>query len=353
MKLQRLLIITQAVDTNDKALGFFHRWIEVFAEEYQSVLVVCLSQGAHTLPGNVEVISLGKESGSSKLVQAKKFLHTIWKRRASYDSVFVHMNPIYLVLGGWAFRLLKKRVVLWYTHRHVDLKLRIGVLMADVVATVSPETMRVRTNKKMVTGHGIDTAAFDTQPVLNSPHQILVVGRIAPVKRIRECVEALAELIKQHPQATMTFIGEPGSSSDEEYKKSIVRRIEELGITDRVTWFGGVPQANLIQQYKQYGTLLSLTETGSFDKVVLEAALSGLLVCTPNTAFVESLPEECIIRDDTPLGTAHTLNILINLPTQERLNIQRQLIGYVQKEHALQGLILRLSKALSASAGER
>src|SRR3989344_1839425 len=186
MKSQRLLIVTQAVDTNNKALGFFHRWIESFAKEYQNVIVICLSQGEHTLPSNVEVVSLGKEGGSSKLVQVHTFLHTIWKRRSEYDCVFVHMNPIYLVFGGWVFRILKKRVVLWYTHRHVDLKVRIAVAMADVVATVSEETMGVKTDKKLLTGHGIDTEAFDAEPTTQSPLRIVVVGRIAPVKRIRE-----------------------------------------------------------------------------------------------------------------------------------------------------------------------
>lgn len=353
MKLQRLLIITQAVDKNDKALGFFHRWIETFAEQYKSVIVVCLSQGEHTLPNNVEVISLGKESGSSKLEQAKKFLQIIWRKRREYNCVFVHMNPIYLVLGGWVFRLLKKRVVLWYTHRHVDLKLRIAVALSDVVATVSTETMRVETDKKLVTGHGIDVVAFNAEPTEQSPSKILVVGRIAPVKRIRECVEVLAAVIKKHPEVTMTFIGEPGNEGDEEYKKSVVKRIDELGITRSMSWLGGMPQEDLIREYKQYGTLLSLTKTGSFDKAVLEAALSGLLVCTPNKALVGAIPESCIPKDDSVHSISQTLTSLLDLSTSEREGVQRHLIRYVQENHALPGLILRLSKALSATTRER
>jgi len=57
----KLLIITQAVDTTDSNLGFFHGWIEEFARHCSKVTVICLREGKHSLPTNVRVLSLGKE----------------------------------------------------------------------------------------------------------------------------------------------------------------------------------------------------------------------------------------------------------------------------------------------------
>ena len=41
-KSKKLLIVTQAVDTEEPALGFFVRWIEELAKRVESVEVICL-----------------------------------------------------------------------------------------------------------------------------------------------------------------------------------------------------------------------------------------------------------------------------------------------------------------------
>ena len=69
----KLLIITQKVDIEDDNLGFFHRWLEKFAEKVEKLYVICLWEGKHSLPENVKVYSLGKEKGYSKLRQFFRF----------------------------------------------------------------------------------------------------------------------------------------------------------------------------------------------------------------------------------------------------------------------------------------
>src|SRR5437899_240970 len=108
----KLLIITQSVDLENPVLGFFHRWLIEFAKNYERVTIICLEEGKHDLPENVKVLSLGKESEKSeqdsmsknqsprKLRYIGRFYKYIWQRRKNYDAVFVHMNPIYVVLGG-------------------------------------------------------------------------------------------------------------------------------------------------------------------------------------------------------------------------------------------------------------
>src|SRR4051812_38865336 len=97
----KLLITTQKVDKNDPEFLFFYRWIEEFATKFSLVTVICLEERKHDLPANVKVFSLGKEQGESKLKYIKRFFSLIWAERANYDSVFVHMNPEYAVLGGF------------------------------------------------------------------------------------------------------------------------------------------------------------------------------------------------------------------------------------------------------------
>src|SRR3989344_1998355 len=120
----KLLIITQKVDKNDPILGFFHAWLNEFAKNLESIIVICLYKGEVNLPNNVKVLPLGKENGVSRIKYIFNFYKYIWNERKNYDKVFVHMNPIYVILGGFAWSFLGKRIALWYTHKNVDLKLK-------------------------------------------------------------------------------------------------------------------------------------------------------------------------------------------------------------------------------------
>lgn len=95
-----LLILTQKVDKNDSNLGFFHRWLEEFSKKCEKVTVICLYKGEYSLPNNVRILSLGKEKGVCRLKYLFNFYKYIFKYRREYDSVFVHMNQIYMILGG-------------------------------------------------------------------------------------------------------------------------------------------------------------------------------------------------------------------------------------------------------------
>ncbi len=98
----KLLILTQKVDKNDPILGFFHRWIEEFANHCEQVTVICLAKGKSTLPPTVSVLSLGKEAGQSRLKYLWRFYRYLWRERQNYDTVFVHMNQEYVLLGALA-----------------------------------------------------------------------------------------------------------------------------------------------------------------------------------------------------------------------------------------------------------
>ena len=73
----KLLIITQKVDKNDPILGFFHGWVEEFAKNVEKLTVVCLGVGEYDLPQNVQVFSLGKKIGASKLKYIWNILRSI------------------------------------------------------------------------------------------------------------------------------------------------------------------------------------------------------------------------------------------------------------------------------------
>src|SRR6185436_17302826 len=136
----KLLITTQAIDQDDPVLAFFHRWVEEFAKNAEHVHVVCLKEGRHELPKNVTIHTLGKEDGRSRLKYIWRFYKYIWTLRHDYDVVFVHMNPEYLVLAGRLWRMLGKRIGLWYIHPRSSWRLRYGMPFVHKVFSASVES---------------------------------------------------------------------------------------------------------------------------------------------------------------------------------------------------------------------
>lgn len=284
----KLLIFTQAVDLDDPILAFAHRWIEEFATRAKHVHVVCLKEGRHDLPENVSVHTLGKESGSSRLKYLWRFYRYAFSLRHEYDAVFVHMNPEYIVLGGFLWRLLGKRVVLWYTHRQVNWEQRVALFFAHSVVTAAPESFRIKSPKVEAIGHGIDTARFAKAPLRTinaaSP-RIVSVGRITPIKNLDIAIRAIALLRKSGLVARLDLIGSAVSSEDETYLRTLRDTISAENVGDVVVFRGVIPNERMQDVYPEYDLSLNLCPTGGIDKAVLESIAAGTPVLVANEAF--------------------------------------------------------------------
>lgn len=314
----RLLIVTQAVDRNDPVLGFFHRWIEEFAKKCEHVSVICLFEGAHSLPGNVRVYSLGKERGAPpSFVYASRFLSLVWRLRREYDAVFVHMNPEYIVIAGVLWRLMGKRIGLWYVHKQVNLKLRIATLFSHVVFTASRESFRLRSAKVHDTGHGIDIDFFTPDTATPRGEHVLSVGRLSPSKRHDLVIRAAALANRE-----LRIAGEG------EARSSLESLARSLGV--RVTFLGGLSQERLRDEYRKAAYLVHTSETGSLDKVVLEALACDTAVITSGDVFKE-FPVRQV--EPTPEAISEALNTTRKSSNQP---------GILREHHSLSHLIPRI-----------
>ena len=338
----RLLILTQKVDSNDPVLGFFHRWIEEFAKHCEVVVVVCLQEGARSLPANVRVCSLGKEKGVSRMKQLARFYVSMWQERKNYDAVFAHMNAEYVLMGGLLWRLWKKPVALWYTHRQVHGKLRAAVALSSVVFSASELSFNVKTNKLRVMRHGIDTAAFSCEQVaLHNPLTIISVGRVTPIKNPDVLIEA-ARLLRERLRAPfrVVFYGSPSHARDEAYKAELDALVSEYELEDVVRFAGAVPNGDMPKHYCASDIVINLTPTGGIDKAVLEAMASGKLVCTSNQAFAEHFgpyQKRLIFRERDAADAADTLQDLIE--SDDREDVRAYLIARTRSHFDVRVLV--------------
>lgn len=265
----KLLITTQVVDAEDPRLGFFVRWLAEFAKHCEQVTVICLRKGEYELPPNVHVFPLG---GTNKLTRAYKLLRGVYKFRGNYDTVFVHMNPEYLVVAGWLWRLLGKKTGLWYMHKAVNLKLRIAERFAHVICTGSKESFRLRSKKVHVMGHGIDTEFFSPDPAVVREAWWLSAGRLDRSKRHDLAIRAAAEAGKE-----LRILGE---GREQKTLESLAEKLHA-----KVLFMDRIDHVGVRDAFRRAQLFLHMSETGSLDKMILEAVACGCPVQTRDPAL--------------------------------------------------------------------
>ena len=339
----KLLITTQVVDKDDPALGFFHRWIEEFAKHCESIEVICLKEGTHTLPSNVHVHSLGKEKGSvSPFLYAIRFKVLSWKLRNTYDAVFVHMNPEYIVLEGFMWRLLGKKIGLWYLHRSVTFRLRLAELFVNVIFTASTESFRLQTKKLKIVGHGIDLSQFRAADREKQDEmQIITTGRVAPAKRVKEMLSALDILHARDIPFHFIIAGGPGTPDDQKYAEELTEMISQKPYHAHVSFLGSIPHDEIPRLLANSDLFINLSTTGSMDKAVLEAFASEVPVVSSNEAFRTILePLELFISSSLkePLDSEKIADALVRAWGMDPKPFRE----YVEDKHSLEILIPRI-----------
>jgi glycosyltransferase involved in cell wall biosynthesis len=342
----KLLIITQKVHKDDPILGFFHRWIEEFAKHTEQLTVICLEEGTHTLPDNARVLSLGKESGTNKLTQLLRLYIYVWKYRHEYDNVFVHMNQIYVVLCGWLWRLLQKKIGLWYAHGAVSYSLRFATWCTHFIFTSTPEGFRVNTKKRQIMGQGIDTQHFSpaaSRAGRNSDVlQLITVGRIASSKNIETLLAACSLLKTKQIPFHFTIVGNANTESEVLYEQYMHTYVQEHGLHEHVTWYGPVTQAALPEILHTADVFIHDGATQSLDKTPLEAATSGLVVVSSNRAYVsfatDKTPQYLFAQKNSAALAAILLEIT-QQTSEERIRAMYPVIEAIQENHSVKQLI--------------
>ncbi len=349
--MKNLLIITKKVDKNDQLLGFFIDWIVRFARKFHRVIIFCLEKGEFNLPENVEVISLGKDKKLPKLFWVFNFYKNIFLYRKQYDAVFVHMNPIWVVLGGWCWRLMQKKVFFWYTSGGVTAKLKLAEKFADTIFTASKESFRLLSKKVIVTGHGVDTELFKPKP--SDPRsdlvsrfdlggvKILSVGRISPIKNYETLIKAAKILKDQNIEFSVTIIGEPALEEDRRYENKLKLQVADYKLQSHFNFVGKVSHKNLPSYYQSHDVFVHLSRTGSLDKTLLEAMSCGMNILSSSDAARSFLPAELLFDENNAVELADKIKKI------SEKEIGGQLRQYVTENHNLDKLIDKMARVIN------
>jgi len=319
-----LLIITQKVNIDDPILGFFHRWIVEFSKHCESIVVICLEKGRYELPDNVRVLSLGKEEGGSRLKYVWRFYKYIWQERRSYDSIFVHMNQEYILLGGIFWKLFGKRIFMWRNHHAGSWLTDIAAAFCNKVFCTSKFSYTAKYKKTVLMPVGIDTDTFKViEGIKRIPRSILFLSRMSPVKKPNVLIEALCLMKDQ--DFTASFYGDP-LPKDEAYYQNLKDKVKMCGLESKVSFYSGVPNYKTPEIYNQHEVFINLSSSGMFDKTIFEAMACGCVVFASNNNLKGEVDGFYIVYDNDAKLLSERIMLIINTNKEGRGNIYRSLV---------------------------
>lgn len=330
----RLLFITPRIDERHDDLAFASLWVKAFADAGYDVTVVAGEIGTHSLPFPVH--SVGHEQGGSWLQSFLRFQKLILTLK--YDRVFVHMNTRWLAAGSWYWRLRRIPAYLWFTHYTRPPTLRFGEIALKRLFAATAECLPHYDGdpRKVVTGHGIDTAYWNVPEAPEAERapvtDLLVVHRISRSKRFEIVLKALALL---PPEYRVTHYGKPQDpSQDPAYAAEIDGLVSSLGLKNRVRFMGAVPMPELRDVYPRYRVFVNMVPK-TIDKTVLEAMYCGL---TPviTRGHADAIGYSDAPADDSPAAVAAFIRTMTIKP-------RRDLRRIVEEGHSLKRLVEKMS----------
>ena len=177
--------------------------------------------------------------------------------------------------------------------------------------------------------------------------RIVSVGRLAAQKGHDVLLRAFAEVAREHPEWTLTIVGEGPQ------RQALLRLAAELGIAERVHFTGEVPEPGEMLATSDFFVMASRYE--GFPNALLEAMACGLPVISTTSVGAQEIVTDghdgllTPIEDETALAQA--MRRLIEDP-QLRARLGRNGAA-VSERYSLDGIMQRWDAALDAAVATR
>lgn len=199
-------------------------------------------------------------------------------------------------LRAWPFPAIKRFV----TRRAAAITV-VSRPMVTECARIGVDTDRVA-----IEPMGVDLRSRFTpdHEAVRSRSEILFVGRLVHGKGLRLLVDALPEILKRHPGATLTIAGFGPEES------ALRERVENLSLSETVQFLGGVTQGRLPELYRRAAVFVMPFVDGSQEGlglVLVEAAGCGCPVVAGDIPAMQDVVVDDSVGVVVPLGDRSAL----------------------------------------------
>jgi len=334
-----LILFNFESNQDSQALAFALDWLNEIAKNVDKLYVISLRCGEYKVNDNVEVycINQDKKNKIQTIFSIWKVLKLIHNKDTNINGYFVHMAHYFVPLIYPFAKYYNQKIVLWYAHKSTPITLKIAVVLADKIFSISSQSMRLATDKFEPVGHGIDTTNrfLLKKEFRSSIKNIVTVGRISKVKNVDMIVDVFLSLNRD--DIYLYIVGDALVGDDDIYLKSIKESIPKHK-EKNIIFTGTISFEELPEVYKDIDLSINLSDTGSLDKTIIEPMAMGIPIITSNDSAKEifsHLDGEGVYLLDEKKDLRKTLNKEIVSTKNFNRNLLRE---EVLKNHSLSHL---------------
>lgn len=326
------------MDPEHPALAATVPMIAALARRVDRVAVLADGAAPGVLPPNCRVRTFG---AGSRTVRGLRFAAALAAElrtaRREPMAVLAHMCPIYAVLAAPMARPLKVPVLLWFTHWRTSTLLREAERLSTAVLSVDRRSFPLPSAKLVVTGHAIDLDEFACADPRagDGVFRALSLGRTSPAKGYETLLAAARRALDVGLPLRVSIHGPSLTREEQEHRRLLERRIEELNLGTEVELGPPVSRAQVSKLLGGCDVLVNAMRAGAPDKVVYEACASCVRPLASNPVFDGLLPQTLRFEEGNSADLALRLLELSRQDPDERTALGRTLRERIEREHSV------------------
>ena len=247
---------------------------------------------------------------------------------------------------------LPRRMILWAA-RQAQQSIGVSQALVDRMRELGMPGSRLQTMR-----NGVDLALFKPLPRqaarktlgLAGRPLLLSVGNLLPLKGHDLCIDALAELLSDHPESRLVIAGSGPEAA------ALRQHARDRGVAEHVQFVGSVAHAELVHWYNAADALLLASSREGWPNVLLEAMACGTpVVATAVGGIPEIIGQGCggrVVTTRTGRALAQAVREGLSLG-EDRDAIRRhaESFGWAQTTQAQVDLFSRMVHSGLAGAG--
>jgi glycosyltransferase involved in cell wall biosynthesis len=345
--MSRVVFITQQFDPEDPQIAIVVPQVAAIARRVDEVVVIADRIVLAALPTNARAYSF---HSATKVGRGLRLLAAVARElpglRNGRGMVIAHMVPIYAIIVAPIVRPAGVPLVMWWSHWKVDRVVRLAERVCTAVVSVGAGTFALPSKKLITVGQAIDVDTFPRRAAMRAsgPLRIVVIGRYSAAKGIGTIVRGAALALEYGVELQLDVYGPALTADSRAEQASLQTLVRELGVTERVQLHGSVSRAEVVRLLAGADLLVN-NAPGGADRIVYEAAASGIPVLASNPAHTNLLAPDAFYGRNDPEELAGKIEGIARLSPAERDELGRGLRERVAREHSVESWSAGLLRA--------
>lgn len=338
-----LLVLNYVMDSAHPALAHQVDVVEGLARNFATVTVLTGATTYSPKFENITVISSNWVQGKNLRNILNFYYHFfLLIRRKKFSSVFSHMTLVQSALVAPILRAFQIKHHIWYAHAKKTLFLSWAYFWANSIITSTRGSCPLQGDKIIYLGQSVDPIQFPKRNSLGFPlTKCIHIGRMDRSKNLGEIISTVAELRLNFPSLTLNLVGNPSTPDSVDYVTDLKRLWKNELENGWLTFEQAIPRAQVPDKLIQNDIFVHAF-SGSLDKSLVEATLTGMPVVTINQEYISEFGSW---KDGNGSLNSELRALLENPKGEVRREVQaRVLLGV--NNHSFTNWISRLTSIL-------